>query len=461
MSTQEQHSSRSRPRLRVPDLPEAFLAPPGARERIGLEVEAGVLDETTGLAAPYGGPHGMAALLRQVLRERGGSPRWAGEVLTGVHLPDGTKLTLEHGGQLEYSSPPADDLVTLVAAMRRTMEDMAALAGQHGLAIVPGGNLPFDRVDTAPWVPTVRGGVMRTYFAGLGPEGEGAPHIMRLSTSTQTTLDHLSEDDLASKLRVQAAASPVVAALLVNSPLYAGRLDGVLSHRCRDWLRMDPRRVGSPRPALRTPLTAKALTDWALGLPMIYRHSPTGYRLAGPRTFADHLRDGFDDGTFAGWDDWLSHLDQIYTTVRVRRNLETRAPDGPPYPHIPALPALWTGLTYHAPSREAAWELLRHYTPEETEAAQRALPADGLATRLGGDTARDLAGRLLALARAGLEARVHAGLEQPEAPAYLDPLDEILDTDETFAEQTARHWRTTYRNDPARYVKAHRVPPAV
>ncbi|MCX5166086.1 glutamate-cysteine ligase family protein [Streptomyces sp. NBC_00264] len=460
MSTQGDEGSRNRLPLRMSDLHEAFLAPHGARERIGLEVEAGVLDETTGLAAPYAGPHGMAALLHQVLREWGGSPQCAGDVLTGVHLPDGTKLTLEHGGQLEYSPPPADDLVTLVTAMRVTMEALATLAQQHGLAIVPGGNLPFNRVDTATWVPTVRGGVMRTYFAGLGPEGEGAPHIMKLSTSTQTTLDYLSEDDLASKLRVQVAASPVVAALLVNSPLYAGHLDGVLSHRCRDWLRMDPRRVGSPRPALRTPLTAKALTDWALGMPMIYRRGPSGYCLAGPQTFADHLRDGFDDGTAPHWEDWLSHLDQIYTTVRVRQTLETRAPDGPPYPHVPAVPALWTGLTYHAPSRAAAWELLRHYTPEENNAAQQALPTAGLATRLGGDSVRDLARHLLGLARAGLQARIHAGLEQPRALAFLDPLNEILDTNETFAEQTARRWQTTHNNDPVRYITAHRIPPA-
>ncbi|WNI27376.1 glutamate-cysteine ligase family protein [Streptomyces sp. ITFR-6] len=460
MNTQDPQSSRSRPPLRMPDLHKAFLAPPGTRERIGLEVEAGVLDETTGLAAPYDGPHGMAALLRQAAERWGGSPQKAGDVLTGAHFPDGTKLTLEHGGQLEYSSPPTDNLVTLVTAMRRTMEDLAALAQQHGLAIVPGGNLPFDRVETSTWVPTERGGVMRTYFAGLGPQGEGAPHIMKLSTSTQTTLDYLSADDLASKLRVQVAASPVVAALLVNSPLYAGQLDGVLSHRCRDWLRMDPRRVGPPGTALRTPLTAEALTDWALGLPMIYRHGPSGYRLAGPQTFAHHLREGFDDGTAPDWDDWLSHLDQVYTTVRVRRTLETRAPDGPPYPHIPALPALWTGLTYHAPSRAAAWELLRQYTPEEGNAAHRALPTDGLATRLGGDTVRELAGHLLTLARTGLRARIQAGLEQAEVLAFLDPLDEILDTNETFAERTARHWRTTYRNDPARYVTAHRIPPA-
>lgn len=442
------------------DLREAFLAPENTRERVGLEVEAGVLDEVTGLAAPYAGPHGMAALLHQVLREWGGSPQWAGDVLTGVHLQDGTKLSLEHGGQLEYSSAPADDLVTLVTAMRVTLEAVAALARQHGLAVVPGGNLPFNRADNAAWVPTVRGGVMRTYFAGLGPDGEGAPHIMKLSTSTQTTLDHLSEDDLASKLRVQVAASPVVAALLVNSPLYAGHLDGVLSHRCRDWLRTDPRRCGSPRPALQTPLTATTLTDWALGIPMIYRRSPGGYRLAGPQTFADHLRHGFDDGSRPRWEDWLSHLDQIYTTVRVRRTLETRAPDGPPYPHIPAVPALWTGLTYHAPARAAAWELLRQYTPQESDAAQQSLPTAGLATRLGKDSIRDLARHLLRLARTGLQARVHAGLEQPGAVGYLDPLEEILDTDETFAEQTARHWQTSYRNDPARYIAAHRIPPA-
>lgn len=458
MSTCDTGSGRAR--LRRSDLHEAFHAPHGTRERIGLEIEAGVLDEATGLAAPYDGPHGMAALLHQVLRDWGGSPQWADDVLTGVHLADGTKLTLEHGGQLEYSSPPADDLVTLVTAMRATMEALAALAQRHRLAIVPGGNLPFDRAERATWVPTVRGGVMRTYFAGLGPDGEGAPHIMRLSTSTQTTLDHLSEDDLASKLRVQVAASPVVAALFVNSPLYAGRLDGVLSHRCRDWLRMDPRRCGSPGPALRTPLTVEALTDWALGMPMIYRRGPGGYRLAGPQPFADHLRHGFDDGTRPRWEDWLSHLDQIYTTVRVRRTLETRAPDGPPYPYVPAGPALWTGLTYHAPSRAAAWELLRRYTPQENDAAQRALPTAGLATRLGGDSVRDLARHLLGLARAGLQARIRAGLEQPEAAGYLDPLDEIVDTNETFAEQTARRWTTSHRGDPARYVAAHRIPSA-
>ncbi|WP_405793178.1 glutamate-cysteine ligase family protein [Streptomyces sp. NBC_01506] len=460
MSTQDTESSLTRPPLSMSVLPEVFLAPEGTRERIGLEVEAGVLDETTGLAAPYDGPHGMAALLHEVLRDWGGSPQWADDVLTGVHLPDGTKLTLEHGGQLEYSSPPADDLVTLVTAMRGTMEPMAALARRHGLAIVPGGNLPFNRADSTTWVPTVRGGVMRTYFAGLGSGGERAPHIMRLSTSTQTTLDHLDEDDLASKLRVQVAASPVVAALLVNSPLYAGNLDGVLSHRCQDWLRMDPRRCGSPRPALRTPLTAKSITDWALSVPMIYRHSPSGYRLAGPRPFADHMRHGFDDGTAPRWEDWLSHLDQLYTTVRVRGTLETRAPDGPPYPNIPAVPALWTGLTYDAPAREAAWELLRRYTPQESDAAHQALPTAGLATRLGADSVRDLARHLVQLARTGLQARVDAGVERSEAVGYLDPLEEILDTGETFAEQTARRWRTSYRNDPARYVAAHRIPPA-
>ncbi|MER5550681.1 hypothetical protein ABT001_03175 [Streptomyces sp. NPDC002793] len=110
MSAQDNESSRSRPPLRMSDLHEAFLAPHGTRERIGLEVEAGVLDETTGLAAPYVGPHGLAALLHQVSREWGGSPQWAGDVLTGVHLPDGTKVTLEHGGQLEYSSPPLTTL---------------------------------------------------------------------------------------------------------------------------------------------------------------------------------------------------------------------------------------------------------------------------------------------------------------------------------------------------------------
>ncbi|MEV4253499.1 glutamate-cysteine ligase family protein [Spirillospora sp. NPDC049652] len=442
--------------LRREDLGALFG--PGAAERVGLEIESGVVDPETGRAAPYEGEHGMGAVLATVLREWDGEPQHDGAALVGVRLADGGLVGLEHGGQLEYSAPPADDVVSAVSDVGQRLTALAEIVGRHGLALLPGAHLPFDGLGTVSWVPLERGRLMRAHFAGLGAAGGGGPEILALSTCTQAHLDHLGEEDFVAKLRLLAAASPVVAALFVNSPLHEGRADGLLSRRSWNWTRTDPLRCGVVVPALSGLTGTDDVIDWALDLPVLYYRDASGRLRSGRgRSFASALTEGFDDGSWPDSDHWTAHLAQIWTHVRVRGTLELRAPDGPPHPHFGAVPAFWVGLAYHRPSRDAAWALLRDYTIDEHREAVRRLPAEGLRTRLGGDQVRELAGELVRLAREGLLARVAAGLEGPEAPAYLDPLNEVLDTGRTFAEQCAHRWRTDLREDPRRYVAAYRV----
>ncbi|MFD9592238.1 FAD-dependent oxidoreductase [Kitasatospora sp. NPDC059973] len=80
-----------------------------------------------------------------------------------------------------------------------------------------------------------------------------------------------------------------------------------------------------------------------------------------------------------------------------------------------------------------------------------------VSARLGGDPVRPLAAELLRLARAGLSARVAAGVEPPHVPAYLDPLDDLVETGSTFADRCLRRWHGDLHRDPARYVAAYRV----
>ncbi|MEU3497405.1 glutamate-cysteine ligase family protein [Kitasatospora cineracea] len=449
--------SRPQPLGRA-DLLAPLTPAPGAVERVGVEVECALLDPATGTGARYSGPRGVRAVLAAVLERWGGEPEHDTGQLTGVRLPDGSSVTLEHGGQIEYSSTPAPGVGGAVDEVRAALERLADLAAGFGLALVPGGNLPFGRLADVEWVPMTRGAAMRRYFAGLGPAGERAPHVMALSLSTQATLDFLGPEDLTRKLRMQTAVAPVVSALLVNSPLLEGRPCGLLSHRSWAWLRTDPRRGGLLPPALRPDVSAEDLVDWALGIPLIhYRTADGRYHRAPDGTFADLLRDGLPDGTGPTAAHWAAHLSQLWTDTRVRRTLELRGADGPPAPHLAALPALWTGLTYHPPSREAAWELTRGHTAEEHRAARAELPARGPDTRLGDTPVRALAAELLRLARTGLEARVAAGLEPPHVPAHLDPLDEIAATGRTFAHQCLERWHGDLRTDPARYVAAHRI----
>ncbi|RKE17282.1 glutamate-cysteine ligase family protein [Streptomyces sp. TLI_171] len=442
-----------------PDDLLAALAPrPGAVERVGVEVECGLLDPATGRNARYLGPSGVRAVLEEVLRSWGGRPEEDGGQLTGVRLPDGSSVTLEHGGQIEYSSTPGPGVGAAVQEVRSALERLAELSAGFGLALVPGGNLPFGGLADVDWVPMSRGAVMRQYFAELGPAGARAPQVMALSLSTQVTLDFLGPEDFTRKLRMQTAAAPVVSALLVNSPLHDGRPCGLLSHRAWGWLRTDPQRNGLLPPGLRADVSAGDLVDWALGIPLIhYRTGDGRYRRAPDGTFADLLRDGLHDGAPPTAAHWAGHLAQLWTDTRVRRTLEVRGADGPPQRHLAALPALWTGLSYHPESCAEAWELTRHHTAEEHRAARAELPARGLDTRLGDTPVRPLAAELLRLARAGLEARVAAGLEPRHVPSYLDPLEEIVATGRTFAQQCLDRWEGDLNADPARYVAAHRV----
>lgn len=444
--------------LRREDLRSLFVKTGSGHEKIGLEIENGVVDPATGRAAPYFGKAGIESLLQALIVEFGGIGQFDGGYLTGVRCENGMQFALEHGGAVEYISVPVDDLATAVEDMWTNLERLSDVARTTGLAILPGANLPFNRIENVSWVPKPQTALAREFFSRLGDAGIWGPTVMALTLSTQVTVDYLAEDDFAHKLRMQVAASPVVAAMFVNSPLEGGELTGLLSRRSQCWLKTDPRRCGVLPPALQETPRVEDFIEWALGLPMIYRRTPDGkYLLAPDRPFSSLLTEGFDDGTMLTQADWVSHLSQVWTDVRVRQTLELRAPDGPPYPYIPAVPALWIGLTYHPESCAAAWRLLKDYSLAEYRAAMQELPARGLATTLAGDSMRDLGRELVRLGRSGLQARVDAGFERPAVLDYLAPIEEVLHTGTTFAERSIHRWEGEFGRRPDRYVAAYRV----
>jgi glutamate--cysteine ligase len=440
-------------RAPVIDLASVFAGSPETGERIGLELECGLVDSRTGLSAPYAGPSGAGALLRAVIAEYGAAPVTDAGHLTGARLPGGAEFTLELGGALEYSSRPLASLAELVRETRRDLRAAADLAARFRLAVLPGGLLPFTPTDRIPWIPKPRIPVMREYFRELGPAAAEAEGVMGLSLSAQTHLDYLSEADFAEKFRLLVLAAPVASAMFVNSPLQHGEPTGFLSCRMRMWQRVDPARCGVLGFAVRPEPSVGDLIEWALRLPMIYRAG----RRAPDRTFAELLRDGYGDGDWPGPADWLSHLSQTWPDVRVRQTLELRAADGPSWPDFAAAPAFWAGLAYHPPARRAALALLDGITAAELAAATGDVARRGLAARVGRRPVGELAAGLLDLARTGLRERVAAGWEPPEVVGYLDPLAEVVRTGVTFAERYLRDWTGPLRQRPDALVRAYQV----
>lgn len=444
--------------LKKENLVKFFDKPDDQNEWIGLEVEIAAVDIETGCARPYHGKRGISAFLESVLKSSGGHHIHEGDNLVGVKRDDATRITLEPGGAIEYVSAPTADVVRL---MDKTYEDLRFLgdnAAHFGIALVPGSNYPFNDITNVNWAPKRHSEIVRDYLATLGPGGVWAREVMALTLSTQVTLDYTGEEDLSHKLRMQVAASPIATALFVNSPLENGRWTGALSRRMQYWTGHDPQRSGLLLPALKDHPTVSEFVDWATSLRMIYRKNDRGSYVAAPdRPFAALLDEGYPDGSLPGWSDWLLHLSQIWTDVRLRQTLELRAVDGPPYPYLATVPAFWVGLTYHAPSRDEAWKLLRDYNATDYRKLMAEVAINGMRAQLRETSVSEIAGELLRLSRQGLTARVARGLEHRSVLSYLEPLEEILASGKTFAERCVERWQTEFHYQPKRYVQSYRI----
>lgn len=441
------------PSLTAEELRSVFTPSPDRRELVGIEVEVAPLDPRTGHGVPFEGERGIEAFLAAAASALSAEPVREVGRLVGLALPDGAQVSLENGGAVEYSTPPLATVVDAVDNARDGLGALAAVAADHGFALVPGANFPFDTVDDVHWVPNARGDLMRRHFADLGDAGAYGRQALSLTLSTQVNFDYLDEADLVAKLRMLAAVSTPATALFANSPLEGGRPSGALSRRMQFFTRFDSTR-DRVVPATLGDVTLDGFLEWVLSIPMVYRKLGDGTCAPAPdRPFSDLLRHGFDDGQRPGMADWAAHLSQVYSDVRVRRTLEARAVDGPPYAAFGAVPAFWAGLTYHAPSRTAAWELVRDADLAEHLAALDDIAVRGLRARFAGASVRELVAKLLRLSEAGLRARVAAGLEHGRALDHLDPLREVVDNGETFAERVLR----TY-NGPEDYVATYGVP---
>jgi glutamate--cysteine ligase len=224
------------------------------------------------------------------------------------------------------------------------------------------------------------------------------------------------------------------------------------------WAYADPARSRVNPVTLSETLDLDAFVDWALGLPMIHRQLADGSRKAAPAIpFAKLLATGFGDGTMPSSRDWVAHLSQIFPDVRLRETLEVRAVDGPPFSAFATLPAFWTGLTYHRPSRLAVIEMMHGISRAQHLSALDDIARRGLNAELAGRPVREYAVEILRLADTGLRALVASGREPGSVISYLDALHEIAATGLTFAEICAERWHGTLACSPERYVEAYRI----
>jgi glutamate--cysteine ligase len=446
----------NKPSLTHQDLLSYFLKDETVTEKIGIELEFGVVDPNTGISLPYDGNRGAKAILEVLMKTDDWNPIYEENLLIGLVRADKTKVVIESGEQIEYASPPAKDLVELVQNMRQVVLEIAEVARGLGTALIAGSLLPFDKLEDAKLISKPRYQITLDYLSNLRVDSLILSAMTR-TLSTQVTFDYLSEDDMNRKVRSLVAAAPVSAALFANSPIESGAIDGILSHRAKYYLSLDPARCGCIPCALSGSMTFKDYIDWAIEIPAIASVVNGVCQPMYGRPFSSLLNTGFSDGSQPTFNNWQTHFSSIYTDIRLRNTIELRAIDGQAFEHIPAACAFWTGLVYHQPSLKSLWKLLQNRTIADYQTAQAEICLKGLKAKYGEDSVQELAIEMVKLAKQGLEARVNAGLEHPEVLTYLEPVEKVAFSGQTFAERLIERWKGELQSSPAKYVQAYGI----
>ena len=400
-------------------------AKPKTGWKVGMELEKMGRDARTGHPLPYGASEARAAgeegpTVRKVLEFlqscRGGDPVLESGNLIGLSAPWGA-ISLEPGGQVEWSSEPQSDLQTLERALQEhltAMREAGSTLGIEWLDLAVDPKLPVTGMS---WMPKARYGIMRDYLAR---RGRLAHRMMTQTASIQCAYDFADVADWKRKFRTAAFLAPVATALFANSSIVDGTESGYVSYRQTIWRETDPDRCGLPPVVFTDTFDIEHWIDYILDVPTFF------LRRDGRLVATDGVpfRRLITDSEKLGIEDWATHVSTIFTDIRACSYIEVRCADLLPDDRAFAVPTFWTGTLYDDEALEAAQELGHGLDGEGWSRAMLSAARQGLDGKIGRFGIREAAERAVTAAVRGLAAGAPCAGDPSEA---VRPLERLAD----------------------------------
>jgi len=412
--------------------------------RIGTEHEKFPFLTDTLEPVPYEGERSIRAML-EGLRDRFG---WEGVYEDGniiaLSNPDDLgNITLEPGGQFELSGAPLKSVRETCQEVHEHLTQVREVGDNLGIGFLGLGASPLWTRAQTPVMPKGRYAIMAPYMDKVGKYGRD---MMFRTCTVQVNLDFASEADMVQKLRVSLALQPVATALFANSPFLEGKPNGFLSFRSEVWRDTDNDRSGMLPFVFEDGMGFERYVDYALDVPMYFVMRDGKYINTAGESFRAFLDGKLPQlpGEKPVVKDWADHLTTIFPEVRLKKYLEMRGTDSGPWRTLCALPALWAGLLYDQSSLDACWDLVKDWTADERQQLRDEVPRLGLNAMIRGQTVQQLAAQVLAISRAGLEARNESGCMGRGETSFIDVLDEIVASGKTPAENLLDLYHTSW-----------------
>ena len=423
--------------------------------RIGAEHEKFGFDRTTLRRPAYEGDNGILAMLTGLQRFGWSPVEEAGHVIALERKnAEGftASISLEPGGQFELSGAPLQTIHDICSETGQHLMEVKQVADQLNLGFLGAGFDPLWRREDIPVMPKGRYSIMRAYMPKKGSLGLD----MMLRTCTiQANLDFDSEADMIMKFRTSLALQPIATALFACSPFTEGKPNGFLSARANVWTDTDPDRTGMLDFVFADGFGYERYADYALDTPMYFAKRGETYVDLSGQSFRKFMTEGLDalPGERATAKDWADHLTTLFPEVRLKQYLEMRGADGGPWSRICALPALWAGILYDAPSLAAAWDLCKDWDIADHERLRRDVTRLGLKAEVAGRSVRDIAVDLVEIAKHGLKNRARFSGGMVDERGYLSELEDIADSGVTPADRLLELYHGEWQGDVSRIYR--------
>ncbi|MGW1075882.1 ergothioneine biosynthesis glutamate--cysteine ligase EgtA [Streptomyces sp. NPDC002537] len=349
-------------------------------------------------------------------------------------LPLRSLITVEPGGQVEFSSRPADSLASCVAEVSADLALARPALRGLGLALAGYGQDPWQPPRRV--LETPRYDAMEAHYDLFNGAGRT---VMCRTASVQVCVDAGFEEPgplgFGRRWRLAHLLGAVLVAAFANSPLRLGRPTGWRSGRQATYTLMDPGRTLAPAEG---PDPRGAWARYALDAPVMCVRSEDGgsWRPPAGLDLRGWVRSGRPRRATA--DDVVYHLTTLFPPVRPRGHLELRMIDAQPGEDGWLVPLAVTAALFDDPvAAETSYRAVKALAdtagqePAPRNALWRNAARHGLADpELHAAAVTCFAAAREALPRLGAPPRVLAAVDEFTA-RYVDrgrcPADDVLD----------------------------------
>jgi len=279
------------------------------------------------------------------------------------HVGRNGVYSLEPGGQLEWSSPPFQNLNTLFSVFGKHKQALDEVIKANDLRIVRFGVDPYFDPKDIGLIDQLKYQLMDANMQAKGTMGQW---MMRNTTSVQINYDVTSEQDLEEITFVADCLQPVSAYLFSNSPMQHGEPVGNKNLRNIIWENTDNDRC---RNLIDHGITSRdgiidQFIDYVMTVPGIFELDESGKIVPSMKTMEQRLTE-LELSNQLRVEDIQAALHQIFTNVRLKDLVEIRGADRPPSGYELAPVAFWTGLLLGPNVRQTILEVVSEWTLEE------------------------------------------------------------------------------------------------